>query len=337
MSRCRIHIQATTSRNVANLIDVGWSFARWCDAHVEAYVVTANPVASLQVRLGRPQRGDLVIAELPQDPILAAGMAHMLQRAGHRALLLPPRHGASDLLWGGWSPDATAGLATNAEAALCAVVVEQHLRWRRTRAQAYRGDAISSNAIAAVFNGAQPTWPRHRHQADPPAWRHAERLLLRTIGPDGTGSMHAHRGPGVHMGWIVIPQRSAMRMSDALDSGAITVAGGCDAPPRDRGHADDVRLRAHLDEDAVRYALPGADTSDRAGMTIEMHAASLLDPELHQCWEMVHSLLLMPRLRSDLLAAADPAQVRSILTLDDESLVGAGTPASIASTGQEEP
>lgn len=335
MNRCRIHIQATTSRDVANLIDLGWSFARWCDAHVEAYVVPVNPITSLRMRLGRPQRGDLVIAELPEDALMAAGMVHMLLRAGHRALLLPPNRAPNDRLWGGWSPDVSAAPAANSEAALCAVVVEQHLRWRGSRPQGYRGDPITSNAIAAVFNGARPTWPRHR--AEVPVWRHADRLLLGTIGPDGPGSMHAHRGLGVHMGWIVIPQRSAARMSDVLDSGGITVANGFGVPHRDDVDAGDVRLRVHLDEDAVRYALPGTGTADHTGLTVELRAASLLDPGLHQSWEMLRELLLMPRLRSDLLAAPDPAQFRSILMLDDEALVGAGAPSTVACIGQEEP
>jgi len=336
MSRCRIHIQATTSRDVANLIDLGWSYARWCDAHVEAYVVTANPVASLRVRLGRPQRGDLVVAEMPEDSVLAAGMVNMLRQSGHRALLLPPRSGPSDLLWGGWSPDATASPAANAEAALCAIVVEQHLRWRGGRPQGHRGDPITSNAIAAVFNGARPTWPRHR--ADVPVWRHAERLLLGTIGPDGPGTMHAHRSPGVRMGWIVIPHRCAVRMSDALDSGCITVVSGSSVPHHGNANTEDVRLRAHLDDDAVRFVLPGTDTAQHTGLTVEMRSASLLDPGLHQSWEMLRELLLMPRLRSDLLAASDPAQHRRVLMLDDEELVGAGAASTTdICAGQEEP
>lgn len=334
MSRCRIHIQATTSKDVACLIDLGWSFARWCDAHVEAYIVSANPSASLRMRLGRPQRGDLVIAELPEDALVAADMAHMLLRAGHRALLLPANRGPNDRLWGGWSPDVSASPAANTEAALCAVVVEQHLRWRGAPPQGYRGDLITSNAIASVFNGARPTWPRHR--AGRQVWRPADRLLLGTIGPNGPSSMHANRGLGMHMGWVVIPQRSAARMSNVLDSGGIMVAPGFSVPHRDDVDVGDVRLRAHLDEDSVRFALPGTDTADRTGLTIELRAASLLDPGLHQSWEMLRDLVLMPRLRSDLLVAPDPAQLRSILMLDDESLVGTGVPSTVACTGQEE-
>ena len=332
MNRSRIHVQATTTRDVANLIALGWSFARWCDALVEGYTVTANPVAALRTRLGRLQRNDLVIAELPSDPLLAADMVGVLQHAGQRALLLPPLHGPGDRLWGGWTVDAMASPAATTEAAVCAVIVEQHLRGR-TRPSGHRGDPIANHAIAAVFNGALPTWPRD--QAEIPRWRQVDRLVLGTIGPEGFATRHARRSPAMPMGWIVIPQRRAGRMSEALDSGSITVANGVPLP-RD-ADAGGARLRAYVDVHAVRFVLPGTDTQDRTGLTFDLRAASLLDPGLHQSWEMLRDLLMMPHLRSDLLAASGPVQWHNMLMLDDDALVGAGAPSAAAYTSQEEP
>lgn len=311
MNRCRILVQATTNMGVADLIDLGWSFAHWCDGHVEGYVVTAHPVTTLRVRLAHPQRADMVIAELPGDPAQAADMARMLLQAGHRALLLPPRRGPGDRQWGGWQPAAPASPSLNSEAALCAVVVEQHLRWRGAPRQGHLGDPIASGAIAAVFNGMQPAWPRHRMAS--PAWPQADRLHLATIGPDGPRAIPGAAGPGLPLGWIVIPARPSGRMSDALDAGTIAFAGG---------EALDSRLHALVGDEAVRFVLPGS--AGNSTTRIRLRAASLLDPQLHRSWEMLRELLLMPQLRADLLATRDPVRRRRILLLEDDDLVGAG-------------
>lgn len=335
MNRRRIYLQATTNRDVASLIDLGWSFARWSDAHVEAYVAPTDPLASLRQRLARPQRCELVITDLPQDPILADGVLRMLLQAGHRALLLPPRSGPGERQWGGWSPDATASPAVNSEAAVCATIIEQHLGRRTVHSQGYKGDPITGGALAEIFNGTRPSWPRR--PAETLAWPKADRLLLRTIGPDCPGTLHSGHDPRRHLGWMVIPSRSSVRMSEALDAGTIAFTGGAAAyQPGDDG-MDEVLLRAHLSDVAVRFTLPGMTPHRPAGMTIALRAASLLAPGLHQSWEMLRELLLMQRLRADLLASPDPARRRRILLLDDEVLVGADASSTFTCSGQELP
>lgn len=334
MNRRRIYVQANTSRDVASLIDLGWSFARWSDAHVEAYVVSTDPLAALRQRLARAQRSELVITDLPQDPVLADGVLRLLRQAGHRALLLPPRSGPGERQWSGWSPDTTASPAVNSEAAVCATIIEQHLGRRTVRPTGYLDDRITSGALTAIFNGTRPSWPRRPAQTR--AWPQADRLLLRTIGPDGPGPVQHQQDAGRHLGWMVIPARSPVRMSEALDTGAITVI-RADASSQAGDGMDDVLLRAHLDDDAVRFTLPGTDQDRPAGITIALRAASLLAPGLHQSWEMLHELLLMPRLRADLLASPDPGRQRSILLLDDKVLVGADASTTLTCSGQELP
>lgn len=308
MSRHRILVHAGANAHVADLVDLAWSCARWLDAQVEAYVSAASPLAAIPARLGRARPGDLLIAELPAEPAVAHALARALARDGHRALLLPPRRGARDRLFGGWLPDAAADPTAGCEAAMLAIAVEQHLRWRGGAPRGHLGDPISTRAAEAALNGAVPSWP------EPPAaiaGDGADRLRLRAHGAaDGTGA-----------GWIVVPRRPGFRLGDALDAGDVALVDG-----RRRDDPAAIRVLAAIAADAApRFALAPLQEDARGRTMLRLRAASLLDPGLHQAWEAVRELLSMPRLRADLLAAGDADAVRGVLLLDERGLVGAGS------------
>lgn len=315
----RILVQATATREVAELLQFAWRFARWLDGDVDPYVAEQDPVDALHRRIGRAQGDDLVIAELPDDPAARGALARLLMQKGQRALLLPPRRETLPWTFGGWAPAIGAAPAVTSESALLAIVAEQHLRWSGAGIRGCHGDPIATHAVEAVFDGRSPTWPAPR--ATGSDRRRAYPLLLRSLTADA-GHLDAFRSGRRDTAWIVIPQRTPCRLADAWDDGVVIAS----LPGhRGQGAVGTISVVVAADGQRWRVTVPGA--AEDAEVVIDISGRSLLDPELHGTWQGLRELLAMPRLRHDLLAARDVTALRSVLLLDEETLA--------ASTGPE--
>lgn len=319
MNRMRILVCASAHAQVARLIDLGWSFGRWGDAHIDAYVVPGGGSEALRARVGFVRPSDILLAECPADARQLQALAGWLVRVGLRAVLLPPRQGPYEGLFAGWRADPAAAPGSNSEAALLAIVVEQHVRWRGTAPRGHLGDPIATRAVTAVFNAEQPVWPRPRMVCS----GDMRRLHMRTVASAaGLEAQYEEMAcPGV--GWVIVPQRPAWRLADALDGGDILLRPAQSQAVRGPSAARTALIMQVASSGQSRCMLPAGGLWRDDGLQCWLQADTLLDPCLHRSWESLRELLAMPRLCDELLATSDPSALRSLLLLDDAGLASA--------------
>lgn len=309
MTAPRITVHAATTAGIAELLQFAWRFARWIHAEVDAHAAAPVPAATTLRRIGRARGDDLLIAELPDDPSARITLAQLLMQQERRALLLPSG-GDSPWTFAGWSSDTgTAALAS--EAALLAIVVEQHLRWGRSGDHGWEGDPIALTAAESVFSGLASSWLA----PGSPDRRRGRPLPLRTLTAGGA-SADAFRSGRSDVGWIVVPRRSPCRLAGAWDRGLVV------ATPADATSAPelDAMMTVAAGRDGQRWRIAQPPPPGGAEVIIGIRGRSLLDPAMHAAWECLRELLAMPRLREDLLRARDAASLRSVLLLDEETL-----------------